>query len=84
MIGTGRVWGTAAGMAPRLIHSPDPEAVDQLDDRIANSCQRKSGSAPVRTRTSRPPAGPGGSASSGHVSCDIRPSTISSVGRRAR
>ena len=31
-IGTGRVCGTAAGMAPRLIHSLDPESPDHVDD----------------------------------------------------
>ena len=31
MIGTGRVCGTAAGMAPRLIHCDDAEPAGQLD-----------------------------------------------------
>ena len=52
MIGTARVCGTAAGIAPRLIHSTTPSCSTSSTTAAANSRQRKSGSAPVRTSRS--------------------------------
>ena len=49
-----RVWGTAAGIAPRLIHSPMPSCLATSTTAAANSRHRKSGSAPARTSRSRP------------------------------
>ena len=46
-IGTGRVCGTAAGIAPRLIHSRDAELLRELDDVAPRA--RASGS-PARRR----------------------------------
>ena len=48
-----RVWGTAAGIAPRLIHSATSSCWAISTTAAANSCQRKSGSAPERTSRSR-------------------------------
>ena len=39
-IGTARVWGTAAGMAPRLIHSTTPKWRASSTAPLAIACQR--------------------------------------------
>ena len=46
MIGTARVWGTAAGIAPRLIHSATSRCWTSSTTASASSRQRKSGSGP--------------------------------------
>src|SRR5664280_770801 len=55
MMGTSRVWGTAAGIAPRLIHSATPRRLASSTADAESSRQRKSGSGPVRTRMSCSP-----------------------------
>ena len=39
-IGTGRVWGTAAGIAPRLIHSDTPRRFASSTMSVESSCHR--------------------------------------------
>ena len=80
MMGTSRVWGTAAGIAPRLIHSATPRRSASSTADADSSRQRKSGSGPVRTRTSCSPILVRRSVSSGHSSVAGRPFTMSSVG----
>src|SRR4051794_4815937 len=52
-IGTGRVWGPAAGIAPRLIHSFRCSRFASATTSGDSWRHRKSGSAPLRMRTSR-------------------------------
>ena len=85
MIGTARVWGTAAGIAPRLIHSRDAEPLGELDhvgaERLPAIVRLGAGQDEQVALADR------------HVpdrelrarsSSARRPSTISRVGRRAR
>ncbi len=84
MIGTGRVCGTAAGIAPRLIHSVTPRARASATVSAASASQRRSGSAPYITSRSRSPTRTCRTASCGHSRWCSRPSTTSSTGRRER
>ena len=76
--------GTAAGMAPSEIHSWTPSNSAIATRSSASSFQRKSGSGPASTRRSRSPMRRCRMTRSGQSSVPGRPSTMWSVGRRAR
>ena len=82
--GTGMVWDTAPGTAPRLIHCSTPSRRARWATSSASSCQRRSGSAPAKISTSRPPMFAWRMASSGQRSSVRRPSSTSSTGLRER
>ena len=75
--GTGRVCGTVAGTAPRLIHCTTPSRPSSSRTSAASARQRRSGSAPARSSTSRPP-------SQTCRSRQLRPVEIAEARRRRR
>ena len=84
MIGTWRVCGTAAGIAPRLIHCGDAEPAGQLDHVGGECLPAVVGLGPDEHEQVAFVEPCPAQDELGQVSSVSRPSTISSGGRRAR